>query len=151
MRNLAKTSNLSVSMVRPFLHSKLSYTQFTLATRKFNRLKAFARFKNEVWCMDLAHVDNLGKDKKGVSYLLVRQDLYNGTVNAKRMKTKDSKKLVRSYLTMSTKRNRTKKIWVDEGTNLLESFNNFAKLKENKFTPKRVSLSLHLLKVLYDP
>ena len=42
---LVKISNLSVSKVRHFLHSKRSYTKFTPATRKFKRMKAFARFK----------------------------------------------------------------------------------------------------------
>ena len=62
LRNLVSVSNLSVSEVRQFLHSKPSYAKFTLATRKFKRIKAFARFKNEIWCMDLAHVNKLAKD-----------------------------------------------------------------------------------------
>ena len=45
--------------------------------------------------MDLAHVDKLAKDNNGVKYLLVRQDLFDRTVDAKRMKTKDSKGTVR--------------------------------------------------------
>ena len=52
-----KASNLSVSKVRQFLHSKPSYSKFTLATRKFKHMKAFPRFNNEIWCMDLAYVD----------------------------------------------------------------------------------------------
>ena len=72
VRNLVKASNLSVSKVRQFLHSKPYFTNFTLATRKFKRMKAFARFKNEIWCMDLAYVDKLAKDNNGVKYLLVR-------------------------------------------------------------------------------
>ena len=91
VRNLVKASNLSVSKVRQFLHSKPSYTKFTLATHKFKRMKSFARFKNEIWCMDLAYVDKLAKDNNGVKYLLVRQDLFDRTVDAKGMKTKDSK------------------------------------------------------------
>ena len=67
VRNLVKASNLSVSKVRQFLHSKHSYTKFTLATRKFERMKAFFRFKNEIWCMDLALVDKLAKDINSVS------------------------------------------------------------------------------------
>ena len=101
-RNLVKASNLSESKVRQFLHSKLCYTKFTLATRKFKRMKAFARFKNEAWYMDLAYVDKLAKDKNGVKYLLVRQDLFDRTVDAKGMKTKDSKETVRAFLTMIT-------------------------------------------------
>ena len=75
VRNLVKASSLPVSKLRQFLHSKTSYTKFTLATRKFKRMKAIARFKNEIWCMDLAYVDKLAKDNNGVKYLLVRQDL----------------------------------------------------------------------------
>ena len=62
VRNLVKTSNLSVSKVVQFWHSKLSYTKYTLATRKFKQMKAFARFKDEVRFMDLAYVGKLGKD-----------------------------------------------------------------------------------------
>ena len=109
VRNLVKASNLSVSKVRQFLHSKPSYTKFTLATRKFRRLKAFARFKNDIWCMDLAYVDKLAKDNGGVKYLLARQDLFDRTVDAKGMKTKDSKETARAFLSMITKKNRSKK------------------------------------------
>ena len=104
VRNLVKTSNLSVSKVRQFLHSKPSYTKFTLATRKFKRMKAFAIFKNEIWCMVLAYVDKLAKDNNGVKCLVVRQDLFDRNVDAKGMKTKDSKEILRAFLSMVTKR-----------------------------------------------
>ena len=127
VRNLVKASNLSVSKVRQFLHSKPSYTKFTLATRKFKRMKAFARFRNEIWCMYLAYVDKLAKDNNGVKYLLVLQDLFDRTVDAKGMKTKDSKETVRAFLTMITKRNRPKKIWVHKGTEFAGEFKNICK------------------------
>ena len=66
LRNLVRASNLSVSKVRQLVHSKPSYSKFTLATRKFKRMKAFGRFKNEIWCMDLAYVDKLAKDNNGI-------------------------------------------------------------------------------------
>ena len=135
VRKLVKASNLSVSKMIQFLHSKPSYRKFTLATRKFKRKKAFTRFKNEIWCMDLAYVDKLAKDNNGVKYLLVRRDLFDRTVDAKGMKTKDSKETVRAFLTMITKKNRPKKIWVDKGKELAREFKkNCAKLKEYKFT-----------------
>ena len=130
VRNLAKAAKLSPSKVREFLHSKTSYTRFTQATRKFNRMRASARFRNEIWCMDLAYVDKLAKDNNGVKYLLVRQDLFDRTVDAKGMKTKDSKETVKTFSKMITKKNRPKKIGVDQGQNLLESSRNFATLKE---------------------
>ena len=42
--------------------------------------------------MDLAYVDLLANDNNGVKYLLVRQELFDRMVDAKGMKTKDSKK-----------------------------------------------------------
>ena len=88
---------MSVSEERQFLHSKPSYTNFTLATRKFKRMKAFAKFKNEIWCMDLAYVAKLAKENNGVKSLLVRQDLFDRTVDAKGMKTRDCNETVRAF------------------------------------------------------
>ena len=103
VRNLVKASNLSVSKVRHILHSKPSYTKFTLATRKFKQRKAIARCQNEVWCLDLAYVDKLAKDNNGVKYLLDRQDLFDRIVDAKGMKTIDSKETVRAFSNMIKK------------------------------------------------
>ena len=82
VRNLVKASNLSVWKVRQFLPSKPSYTKFTLARCKLKCMKAFARFENEIWCMDLAYISKLAIDISGVKYLLVRQDLFDRTVDA---------------------------------------------------------------------
>ncbi len=60
--------------------------------------------------MDLAYVNKLAKENNGVKNLLVRQDLFDRTVSAKRMKTKDSQETVKAFSTMITKRNRPKKI-----------------------------------------
>ena len=67
VRNLAKASRLPVSKVRRILHSKDSYTKFTLAAQKFKRMRAFARFRNEIWCMDLAYAVKLAENN-GVKY-----------------------------------------------------------------------------------
>ena len=88
-------------------------------------MRAFARFKNEIWCMDLAYVDKLAKENNGVKYSLVRQDLFDRTVNAKGMKTKDSQETVKAFSSKITKRNRPKKIWVDKGTVFAGVFKKF--------------------------
>ena len=79
-------------------------------------MRAFARFRNEIWCMNLAYADKLAKEKNVVKYSLVRQDLFDRTVNAKGMKTKDSQETVKAFSSMITKKNRPKKIWVDKRT-----------------------------------
>ena len=45
-------------------------------------MRAIARFRKDIWCMDLAYVDKLAKNNNGVEYLLVRQDLFDRTVSA---------------------------------------------------------------------
>ena len=83
--------------------------------------------------MHLAYVNKLAKDNNGLKYLLVK-DLFDGTVNAKGMKTKDSKETVRAFLTMNTKRVVPKKFRLGREQNLLESLKKYAKLKDYNFT-----------------
>ena len=125
LRNLAKASSLSVSMVRQFLPSKPSYTKFTLTTREFKQMKAFARFKNQIGCLYMAYVDKLAEDKNGVMYLPAGQDLFDRSVDAKGMKTKDSKETVPGFLSMITKKNRPKNVWADEVTEFAREFKKF--------------------------
>ena len=84
--------------------------------------------------MDLAYVDKLTKENNGVKYLLVRQDLFDRTVNAKGMKTKDSQETVKAFSSMITKRNRPKQIWVDKGTEFAGAFKKFCVAEGYKFT-----------------
>ena len=71
--------------------------------------------------MDLAYVDKLAKDNNGVKYRLFRQDLIDRTVDARGMKTKDSKETVPAFLTIIKKRI-DPKVWVDKGTEFAGEF-----------------------------
>ena len=151
VRNLAKASRIPVSKVRQFLHSKDSYTKFTLAARKFKRMRAFARFRNEIWCMDLAFVDKLAKENNGLKCLLVSQDLFDRTVNAKGMKTKDSQETVKAFSSLITKSNRTKQIRVDKGNEVAGAFKKFCTTEGIQvYSTMSVRLRLLLLNVQYD-
>ena len=75
--------------------------------------------------MDLDYVDKLAKENNGVKYLLVRQDMFDGTVDAKGMKTKDSKETVKTFSKTITKKNIPKQIWVHQGTEFAGEFKNF--------------------------
>ena len=90
-------------------------------------MKAFNRFKIELWCVDLAYVDKLAKDNNGVKYLLGRQDLFDRTVDAKGMKSKDCKETVRAFLSIISKKNRPRKVWVDKGTEFAGEFKKLCK------------------------
>ena len=75
--------------------------------------------------MDLAYVEKLAKDNNGVKYLPVRPDLFVRTVDAKGMKAKDSKETVKTFSKKITKKNRPRKIWVDQGTKFPGEFKKF--------------------------
>ena len=46
-------------------------------------MKAFGRIETEILWKDLTYVDKRVNDNNGVKYLLVRQDLFNTTLDAK--------------------------------------------------------------------
>ena len=75
--------------------------------------------------MDLAYVDKMAKENNGFRFLLDRQDLFDRTVNAKGMKTKDSQETVKTFSSMITKKNRPEKVWVDMGTEFARAFKKF--------------------------
>ena len=56
-----------------------------------------------------------------------RQDLFDRTVDAKGMKTKDSKETGRAFVSMITKKNRPRKICVDKGTEFAGEFKKLCK------------------------
>ena len=56
--------------------------------------------------MDLAYADKLAKDNNGVQYLLARQDLFDRTVGARGVKTKDSKETVKTLSKLIIKKNK---------------------------------------------
>ena len=96
-----------------------------MAAQKFKKTRTFARFRNEIWCMDLAYVYKLAKENNGVNYLLVREDLFVRNVNTKGMKTKDSQETVKAFSSMIKKGIDQKKMWVDKGTEFAGAFRKF--------------------------
>ena len=101
---LVKTRKSPTSKVRQFVPSKTSWTKFFWPTSKFRRKEPFARFRNEIWCMDLAFVDQLARDNNGVKILLVRQDMFDRKIDAIGKKTKDWKETLETYLKLITEK-----------------------------------------------
>ena len=73
--NLKKASGLSWRKVNNFLQGKNSHTKYRQFPRRFPRLKVIAFDINEIWSIDVAHVDKLAKYNHGVKYLLVAVDV----------------------------------------------------------------------------
>ena len=60
--------------------------------------------------MHLAFVDKLAKDNIGVKYFLFRRDLFDGTVDAKGMKIKDSKQTAKTFSKLITQKSKQKNL-----------------------------------------
>ena len=114
LRNLVKASKLPVSNGSQLKHQKLRTQNLIWPhenSREWSHLPDSKTTFGE-W----ADVDKLAKDNNGCKYLLVRQNLFGGTVDEKRTKSEKSKETIRACLTKITQKNWTKKIWVDKGT-----------------------------------
>ena len=95
--NLVRTSNRPVSKSRQPPHSRTSYTKKLWPRLSSGDWKLLLDSKFGSWCKDPAVVDNLGNKINCVNFRLVRQDLFNWTMNAKRMKTKDCSEAVPAF------------------------------------------------------
>ena len=129
VRNLSKASGLSKKKVEQFLQTKTSYTKFGPPIRRFRRLQAFSKYINEIWCMDLAFVDKLASQNKGVKCLLVAVDVFSRFVRVQTMKTKYAKDTLQAFKKMISRKNTPEKLWVDKGTENGGIFKKFCKEK----------------------
>ena len=86
-----------------------------------------------------------------MKYSLVCRYLVDRTIDAKGMKTNESEEVVRAFLNMIVKRNRTKQIEVQKGTEFTGEFKNFLIPKEQNNILQWVKPRLQLLNIRYDP
>ena len=75
--------------------------------------------------MDPAYVDKSAKKNNGLGYSVVLEDLFDRTVNAKGMKTKDFQEFVKPFSSMITKCSRPKKNCFDKATDFAGAFKKF--------------------------
>ena len=71
---LARATNCSLKHVNRYLTSSETYTKFKLTRKCFPRLKVISYRLNEVWSIDLAHMQQLSRENLGVKYLFVAVD-----------------------------------------------------------------------------
>ena len=124
-KNLIKESGLSRKKVELFLHSRNSYTKFHQPTRKFRRMRVFAKHINEIWCMDLAQMDKLASDNSDVKFLLVCVDVASRYVRVQPMKQKTASVCKQAFSKMIGNSPNPDKIWVDQGTEFQGQFKAF--------------------------
>ena len=121
VKNLQRITNLKPSKVKLFLEGKNAHTMPKNYRIKFPTLKAIAYDINEIWSLDLAHVDKLAKENKDVKYLLVAVDCLSRYLRVDPLKSKYATTTADAFKKMIRNR-RPKKVWVDAGTELKGSF-----------------------------
>ena len=101
--------------------------------------------------MDLAFVDKLASQNKGVKYLLVAVDVFLRFVRVQTMKTKYVKDTLQAFKKMISRKNTPEKLWVDKGTEYGGTFKKkFARKKALKFTRPWVKQKLHWQRELFN-
>ena len=96
--------------------------------RKHPRLPVRCRYKNEIWCMDLAQVDKLAEFNSGVKYLMIIVDLFSRFVRVGTMRNKNAESAKACFISLCSQKNDLtfpKKLWIDSGKEFLADFKNF--------------------------
>ena len=84
--------------------------------RKFNKIKVFSQFKDNIWGVDLADMQSLSRKNKGIKYLLCAIDLFSKYAFVIPLKDKKGISIVNAFNKIIKQSNRKpNKIWVDQG------------------------------------
>ena len=121
VKRLQAQSKLPLGKVHSYLETKPSFTKYRSIRLKFPRLKVFVKDINEIWSLDLAHVDKLSKYNRNVKYLLVAVDCLSRYLRVQPMETKYATEAVEVFKKM-IKSKQPEKVWVDDGKEFLGAF-----------------------------
>ena len=114
-------SKLPIGKLQSYLETKPSFTKYRSIRLKFPRLKVFVKDINEIWSLDLAHVDKLAKYNRNIKYLLVAVNCLSRYLRVEPLKTKYATEAAEAFKKM-IKNKQPEKVWVDDGTEFLGAF-----------------------------
>ena len=84
--------------------------------KKFNKRKVYSQFKDNIWGVDLADMQSLSKENKGIKYLLCAIDLFSKYAFVVTLKDKKGISITNAFKKIIKQSNRKpNKIWVDQG------------------------------------
>ena len=85
--------------------------------KKFNKIKVYSSFKDNIWGVDLADMQLLSKFNKGIKYLLCVIELFSKYAFVVPLKDKKGVSIVNAFQSILDKSGRKpNKIWVDQGS-----------------------------------
>ena len=110
-----------MAKVRSYLETKPFYTKNRSIRLKFPRQRVIVKDINEIWSLDLAHVDKLAKYNRDVKYLLISVDCLSRYLRVEPMKTKYATEAAQAIKKM-IKYKQPLKVWVGDGKEFLGAF-----------------------------
>ena len=85
--------------------------------KKFNKRKVYSQFNNNIWGVNLADMQSLSKQNKGIKYLLCAIDLYSKYAFVVPLKNKKGISVTNGFNKIIKQSGRKpNKIWVDQGS-----------------------------------
>ena len=121
VENLQKNTKLQPRKVKQFLETKNAHTKYKGFRKSFARLKVIAYDLDEIWSLDLAHVDKLSKQNAGIKYLLIAVDCLSRYLRVEPLKSKYATTTAEAFKRM-IQHKQPKKVWVDAGTEFKGNF-----------------------------
>ena len=131
VENLQKNTKLQPRKVKQFLENKNAHTKYKGFRKSFARLKVIAYDLDEIWSLDLAHVDKLSKQNAGIKYLLIAVDCLSRYLRVEPLKSKYATTTAEAFKRM-IKYKQPKKVWVDAGTEFKVNFKTLCRRRNIK-------------------
>ena len=91
--------------------------------RKFKKRKVYSAFKDNIWGVDLADMQLLSKNNKGIRFLLCVIDIFSKYAWVVPLKDKKGISIIKALQSILKQSNRKpNKIWVDKGSEFYNAY-----------------------------
>ena len=111
-----KTGAMATSKVGISVKEQLAEELLKPIIKNFKKRKVYARFKGNIWAVDLAEMESLSSMNKNVKYLLCVIDVFTKYAWVKPIKDKKGKTVLNTFIEIVNKSNRKpNNLWVNQG------------------------------------
>ena len=92
-----------------------------LIIKKFKKRKVNSLFRDNIWWVDLAHIQSLNEYNRGIRYLLCVIDLFSKYTWVIPLRNKKGTSIVNGFQKIISEERKPNKIWVDQGDEFYNS------------------------------
>ena len=114
--------------------------------KNLKKRKVYSWFRDNIWGVDLAHMQSLSKYNKKIKYLLCAIDLFSKYTWAIPLKDKKGISIVNAFQKIISQGRKPNKMCVDQGSDLYNnSFKDFLKINlKNKIFKHMIAISKNI-------